>query len=1019
MDMAGIRWGVILSLGLFISPVFVSTDQSFRRFYVLQPGQRGGSDMVHMTSITSRAGAHGKAHTYNVELSSSFGGQVRTRRMGHQAGPGVPIRQDAQFAQTQSVRHTGHQTKLSGVNVCGGQCCIGWSQTPGSQRCTKPNCLPKCQNGGMCLRPQMCVCKPGSKGKSCEQTTLPTSSNPTGPVNGHTNGHNVVPQRPIPQHVLPEGPVQGPLPLSSSSNPHMTLTMKAAPNGPLAFQHHVQAPVSMTMHQGKSQKFVLKPKVFLPHRQVQSVGHTPERSIPLTAAHHPLHAANHTGRIKVVFTPTICKVSCSGKHCHNTCEKGNTTTIISENGHATDTLTAPNFRVVVCHLPCMNGGRCSSRDKCQCPPNFTGKFCQMSAPHGRQGQQTVVNNQGSHVHSTHTLPLTFRSGQNQGIVNIHVKHPPEASVQIHQVSEVDSAGGLEAGSQGAGSKGAGSHVVHTYSYHMAESSVSSSQKIQKQGHSVLYPNQQIFPHHPVTAKSQLGRCFQETTGMQCGKALPGLSKQEDCCGTIGTSWGFHKCMKCPRKPSIPLLECPLGYMRFNTTRCVDVDECQLQGVCPNGDCINTVGSYRCLCKLGFIPDRTLTACYPDLPPVPEERGACFRLVSSGRRCLHPVATQLSKQLCCCSVGKAWGQHCERCPLPGTAAFKEICPGGMGYHVTTPYVYKPKPHPPHRYHPKGPAHATPTIRHREPTAGAPPVPLPTFQQPVEAFSFTERHLPAIPVVTIPPEQELPTSGGFDRSILEQHQLSPGVSTVLMEPAYPEVVEKTSPAAPVAILPSSASQDLSPTQLAEVDECSIRPDICGQGFCLNTAESYSCFCYEGYITDAEGNTCVDVDECEAPRAPCPENSLCVNTPGSYTCHHCTTGYRLGPSAQCEDVDECEDGSVCPSGLCYNTLGSYMCSPCPDGFQGKDGQCVDIDECRDRTACAHGRCSQPRGLFVCTCDEGFAPTPDRKACTDIDECQDESVCIKGHCQNTEGSFVCNCETGFRLSSSGEQCE
>lgn len=55
--------------------------------------------------------------------------------------------------------------------------------------------------------------------------------------------------------------------------------------------------------------------------------------------------ANHTGRIKLVFTPTICKLTCSGGRCHNTCEKGNTTTIISENGRATDTLTAPNFRV--------------------------------------------------------------------------------------------------------------------------------------------------------------------------------------------------------------------------------------------------------------------------------------------------------------------------------------------------------------------------------------------------------------------------------------------------------------------------------------------------------------------------------------------------------------------------------------------------------------------------------------------------------------------------------------------------
>ncbi|XP_026135878.1 latent-transforming growth factor beta-binding protein 1 isoform X2 [Carassius auratus] len=971
MDMAVLMWDIIVSLMLLISPDLLSADKSgFRRLYVLQPGP-SGTDGVHVSSISSLSGASGQPHSYNVELKASFGGQVRTRRMGHHSNPNtnpsIPIRQDAQPG-----RHTSsHHMKMSGVNVCGGQCCVGWSKTQGSQRCTKPNCTPPCKNGGMCLRPHVCVCKSSSKGKYCEQTTLPPSLHPTGPLNGNTNGglpngghtngypnvHNVVPQRPIPQQIFPQGQGQVPLPLPGTNLGHLTLSMKSSPNGPNPYQPQVQNPISKIMQQSKTQKFMVQQKNYHTHTQMHGVGPTLNRAIPLSVGHNPINLGNHTGRIKVVFTPTICKMTCTNGRCQNSCQQGNTTTIISENGHTTDTLTAPNFRVVVCHLPCMNGGKCSARDKCQCPPNFTGKFCQMPNPNGHQGQHAVVNGQKTHIHSTHTLPLTYGTGQNQGLVNVHVKHPPEASVQIHQVSPVDSNGQVK-----------NTHSSHSFTYH------SSSQSIQH-GHthsSVIYPNQQTYPQYqPVTSKSQLGRCFQETAGMQCGKALPGLSKQDACCGMVGTSWGFHKCQKCPRKTSIPLIECPLGYKRLNATRCIDIDECHIQGVCPNGNCINTMGSYRCICNPGFVPDPTLTTCFPETPALREEKGACFRLVSSGKQCLHPVSTQLSKQLCCCSVGKAWGPHCDRCPLPGTAAFKDICPGGMGYHVTAPYIYKPKP-PNGQSQTDGHGQSKLTIRHQVPVD--PPLPFPTLQQPVEALSITERQLP-------------------------------------------EVVEKVSPPAPVALPPSIESQDISPTQLAEIDECQVRPDICAAGICYNTIDSYKCICDDGYRIDSEDTTCVDVDECAESPSLC-ANGHCQNTPGGFLCA-CEPGFMpKEKGTSCSDTDECQDGRVCPSGLCYNTLGSFMCSPCPEGFEGRNGQCVDINECLDEEVCAHGQCFNREGYFICTCDEGFLLTLDSKACIDIDECQDDSVCIQGHCQNTEGSFICNCEPGFILSSTGDQC-
>uniref|UniRef100_A0A669C2K1 Latent-transforming growth factor beta-binding protein 1 n=1 Tax=Oreochromis niloticus TaxID=8128 RepID=A0A669C2K1_ORENI len=776
----------------------------------------------------------------------------------------------------------------------------------------------------------------------------------------------------------------------------------------------------------------------------QRITEVPLLSLPLVllCAIFLAAAGNHTGRIKVVFTPTVCKLTCIGGRCHNNCERGNTTTIISENGHATDTLTAPNFRVVVCHLPCINGGKCSTRDKCQCPPNFTGKFCQMAVQNGHQ--QTSGGYSQNQVHSTHTLPLTYSNGQTPGIVNIHINHPPEASVQFHQVSQLDNYN-----NNGQQTKGSSSST--SYSYHHSES----SQKIQHHGYNIVYPGQHSyqFPQYqPVTSKNALGRCFQETAGSQCGKPLPILTKLEQCCGTIGTSWGFHKCQKCPKKPSFPLIDCPQGYIRVNSSHCQDLDECQLQGVCPNGNCVNTLGSYRCICKPGYVPDPTFTMCISETP-VQEEKGACFRLVSSGRQCLHPVSAQLSKQLCCCSVGKAWGPRCDKCPPPGTAKFKEICPGGMGYTVLpNPPVNKPV--------------------YQEPID--PPQPLPTPERPVEAFGT--------------PEEVIPGESSLYSNLWD----------------------------PLLALKSAATLVLSCFSSGpEVDECQINPYICGHGICYNTAESYICHCDEGYHLDEAQTTCIgkecigqNIDECEN-RLVCP-SGICFNELGSYTCGSCPSGF-LGQGGQCVGrepipallgreagytldrspvyIDECQDQRVCVRGHCQNTegsfscvcgpgfrlspagdqcdgmiytlykvltyhfnpknlccvfdvldvnecteevrpckevgecvnnLGSYTCS-CPQGYRQINGT-IYVDECADDTElCSpHGKCLNTEGSYLCVCDSGFTASLDMPSCDDIDECGlNETICgPHGFCENRLGSYRCLCDQGYQESRDGHGC-
>lgn len=60
-----------------------------------------------------------------------------------------------------------------------------------------------------------------------------------------------------------------------------------------------------------------------------------------------------------------------------------------------------------------------------------------------------------------------------------------------------------------------------------------------------------------------------------------------------------------------LLDLPASSLSSIRTLCTpaDLNECRSKpGICKNGRCINTVGSYRCECNDGFEPSSTGTEC---------------------------------------------------------------------------------------------------------------------------------------------------------------------------------------------------------------------------------------------------------------------------------------------------------------------------------------------------------------------------------------------------------------------------
>ncbi|XP_077139129.1 latent-transforming growth factor beta-binding protein 1 isoform X2 [Ranitomeya variabilis] len=995
------RWGAALCALLSASAVLANIERVRRITYVVHPGPPGiyrqqPVPVGRSTIVVSSSSAQERSRRVSG-VSSPTVVQRPQPLTAEKAAAAAVSTQSRQYSrsggQTDGARSLGLQHKLhmQGVNVCGGKCCHGWSKSTGSERCTKPNCSPPCQNGGMCLRPHLCVCKPGTKGKVCEErATQDTSSTGT-----HSQGAGAPapPLRPIPQQAAPHSvprKVQAP---PESTQGQVTLALKQKPQIILS-QPQMVPPQTLTMNlqHGQTQQFMIKPKYFSNSKKLLLGEQSTEGSLPLRA-------------------------------------------------NGLDHLTS-QLHHLICHLPCMNGGQCAARDKCQCPPNFTGKLCHIPVQNGNgqkqyPHQQNSIKTSGSHViHSTHTLPLTV-TGQ-QGIkvnfppnmVNIHVKHPPEASVQFHQVSRVESSSSTQKKDSQIGQ----AHVsYHGVQKHQLPQSV--------------YPQQQTVSHvYPVSAKTQLGRCFQETTNTQCGKPLPGLSKQEDCCGTVGTSWGVGKCMKCPKKATqsshSQYMECPQGYKRMNATFCQDINECYMQGVCPNGECLNTIGSFRCTCKQGFVPDHTYSSCVAENLLMSEEKGPCYRLVSTGKQCMHPLSVQLTRQLCCCSVGKAWGPSCEKCPVLGTPAFKQICPGGMGY--TVPVLRGPQP--PRTYTVQPPIKTT-------------LLPIITREEPVEALSVSQGNDADL-------NGRYDATRTADRDLDDRGQLhiSPGISTVKLDPQYPVVVERSSPPVPVEIAPdvskSSESQVIAPTQVTEVNECIVDPDICGEGFCVNLPVGYLCVCHEGYkrnenqtkcidinecvedrrlcsngrcentdgsylcicsagyMANERGSDCVDVNECLKPDV-CPDG-LCINTVGSFRCQYCDTGFRMNRRGQCEDIDECLVPTTCPYDRCVNNPGSFACVPCPDGYKGSNGRCFDIDECQEDTSlCANGDCSNLEGSYMCTCRAGFESTSDSKQCIDIDECQLGNLCLNGRCQNIEGSFLCSCNRGYQLSPARDRCD
>uniref|UniRef100_A0A4X2LSH4 Latent-transforming growth factor beta-binding protein 2 n=1 Tax=Vombatus ursinus TaxID=29139 RepID=A0A4X2LSH4_VOMUR len=881
--------------------------------------------------------------------------------------------------------------RLMGRNVCGGRCCPGWTTANSTNQCIKPVCEPPCQNKGSCSRPQQCVCRSGFRGNRCEevipdeeyhpQPSRPVPRSPVGlPSLSRSSGLRESPASVVQSPVLQKLPVGNTNQISHPNTPQQQLRSSPTIRRYPAVVTGQLTSNALTGGNGHDQG-----------DSAHRAAHV-EHGSPLWG----LNLTEKIRKIKIVFTPTICKQTCANGRCTNDCSKGDTTTLYSQGGHGHDPKSG--FRIYFCQIPCLNGGRCIGRDECWCPANSTGKFCHLPALQVDrklpERSHHLAPAEGALKQSVYMLPLSNQlASVNPSLVKVHINHPPEATVQIHQVARVR--GETEPPEENSVETRPAPRLPAQPGHEQWDSNTITSQP--------RGPPQPPLPSFPKP-EGLLGWCYQNSVNDQCANPLQELTKQEDCCGSVGAFWGVNTCAPCPPRPAFPVIEngqveCPQGYKRLNHTHCQDINECLLLGLCKDAECVNTRGSYLCTCKPGNMLDPSRSHCVSD-KAVSMEQGLCFRSAVAGT-CTLPLAQRITKQICCCSrVGKGWGKKCEKCPLPGSESFREICPAGHGYTYSSSDIRLSM------RKAEEEELARRLEKHGERSNGT--VAWPAGRQPL-------REVTASQLDTVATTAKGDSEGGqitATAASVPARSPAPSIATPsppLLGQVTPEPQEEEE---------GTSLLNVASTPSKENDRCTALPDdICGPGTCVNLPGRYSCVCSPGYQLHPSQTHCIDVDECEQPGVCI--GGQCTNTDGSYHCE-CGQGYIMVRKGHCEDIDECRHPSTCPEGSCVNSPGSYTCLACAEGYRSQSGQCVDKDECLAPGICLHGKCINLEGSFRCSCELGFQATEDGKGCEDIDECASPGVCLSGICSNTIGSYSCNaCDKGYQPDALGHTCE
>ncbi|KAL7879279.1 hypothetical protein AOLI_G00102530 [Acnodon oligacanthus] len=456
-------------------------------------------------------------------------------------------------------------------------------------------------------------------------------------------------------------------------------------------------------------------------------------------------------------------------------------------------------------------------------------------------------------------------------------------------------------------------------------------------------------------------------------------------------------------------ECPIGYsLDSSQINCTDTDECSLGSPCGNGTCKNVIGGFECTCDEGFEPGPMMTC--EDINECAQNPLLCaFRCVNTygSYECKCPAGYELrtDRRMCKdqdeCTDGvddcESRGMTCKN--LIGT--FMCICPEG--------YTRQPN--------------GDGCIDLNE--CKAKPGVCENGQCQNTVGSYTCKCDPGF-VQSFTQTECLDNRQGFCfTEVLQtlcQMSSSSRVSVTKSECCC-DGGRGWGSACELCPLPGTTQYKkmcpLGPgytTDRQDINECRVMGNLCKNGRCVNTEGSYKCVCNPGYTTDISGTLCIDVDECAQAPKPC--NFICKNVEGGYLCS-CPRGYILQEDRKsCRDLDECSTKQHNCQFLCVNTIGGFTCK-CPPGFTQHHTACIDNNECTsDPGLCGpNGVCQNSPGSFNCECQRGFTLDPNGQHCEDMDECVGSHRCQHG-CQNLVGGYRCNCPQGYLQHYQWNQC-